>query len=859
MGIEQLKEAFLRPSDEFGPLPFWFWNDMLDEEEIRRQILDFRKKGVPGFIIHPRKGVPKSIPYLSDRYMHYVKAAVELAEEYGMRVILYDEAMYPSGSAHGMVVKSDPGLAARCLRMEEVNGREGVFTAPALEPGEELIAMAAVRLENGRAVESVAQSLQGLSCRFVPEREGNWHVFCFIEGFSGGTIRGIHEEEDDGEPNAPAAADLLNPAAVDAFIRLTHERYYEVLARHFGHTVIAMFTDEPDVLGRNHRSGVQPWTRGFLEDCLAQGMTRSDLPGLWLDMGERTQEIRRNFSHAVNRRLETVYYGKLSDWCSAHRIALTGHPHESQDIGLLNRFQIPGQDLVWRLVGPEDDKGLSGKDSTQIKCASDAARHRGIRRNANECFGCCGPDGVQWAFSMDDMKWYMDWMFVRGVNQLYPHAFFYSVEGEVRYAERPPDVGPNNIWWEDYEQISRYMKRLSWLNTDSHNVTPVAVLCRADELPWKSVRKLYQNQIEFNYLEQSLLLSERCRVENGQIRIEKQQYRYLLVEDPALLTAPVKEKLAAFAKEGGKLLSADGRSVLTDVLPRDAVLTPPAPDLRVSHVVKEGVHFYLLTNEGESVIEGGLQVPVPGMAEFWDPWSGGMAKAKRLETPGQEGEGLCIFLRLQRRESAILCVTERDGHSGRPGEYDGRTEGYGGRTEEIDNGQQEKKAPELTTWIPVRWNGALLSPACAGGDCTDAACADGKGRALPGLGSWTQQPGLRRCTGRADYRFVFMLTKEQAELLSKKNRDKTLPGAAGQRKPALLLDLGQVGEIARVWVNGADCGVGMWAPYRFDLTGPVKEGENELRIEVRNSMANRLEDAGRPSGLLGPVRLKILE
>ena len=37
--------------------------------------------------------------------MHYVKHAVMEAEKRGMKVILYDEAMYPSGSAMAWLLK----------------------------------------------------------------------------------------------------------------------------------------------------------------------------------------------------------------------------------------------------------------------------------------------------------------------------------------------------------------------------------------------------------------------------------------------------------------------------------------------------------------------------------------------------------------------------------------------------------------------------------------------------------------------------------------------------------------------------------------------------------------------------------
>lgn len=119
MSLESLRRSFLQPPDEFTPIPFWFWNDELDEAELRRQIRDFRDHGVMGFVIHPRKGLPRSIPYLSERYLHFVRVAVAEAAALNMQVVLYDEAMYPSGSAHGMVVAENPAWASRCLTMAE--------------------------------------------------------------------------------------------------------------------------------------------------------------------------------------------------------------------------------------------------------------------------------------------------------------------------------------------------------------------------------------------------------------------------------------------------------------------------------------------------------------------------------------------------------------------------------------------------------------------------------------------------------------------------------------------------------------------------------------------------------------------
>ena len=102
------------------------------------------------------------------------------------------------------------------------------------------------------------------------------------------------------------------------------------------------------------------------------------------------------------------------------------------------------------------------------------------------------------------MKWYLNWLFVRGVNLIYPHAFYYSVRGQ-RGDERPPEVGMHNPFWPQYHKLSDYIKRMCCLNTDSVNMARVAILCSEENLSWKLAKPLYTNQIEFNYLERELL------------------------------------------------------------------------------------------------------------------------------------------------------------------------------------------------------------------------------------------------------------------------------------------------------------------------------------------------------------------
>lgn len=69
-------------------------------------------------------------------------------------------------------------------------------------------------------------------------------------------------------------------------------------------------------------------------------------------------------------------------------------------------------------------------------------------------------------------------------------------------------------------------------------------------------------------------------------------------------------------------------------------------------------------------------------------------------------------------------------------------------------------------------------------------------------------------------------------------------------KPAntTLLDLGDVHDIATVYVNGQPCGTAWCSPYRVDISTAVRKGKNTLKIVVVNTWANALfgSDLGTP-------------
>ena len=64
--LAQIRKLTLTPFRRFGPVPFWFWNDDLDRNELLRQLRAFHDAGCGGVIPHARVGLSRRIGYLSD-------------------------------------------------------------------------------------------------------------------------------------------------------------------------------------------------------------------------------------------------------------------------------------------------------------------------------------------------------------------------------------------------------------------------------------------------------------------------------------------------------------------------------------------------------------------------------------------------------------------------------------------------------------------------------------------------------------------------------------------------------------------------------------------------------------------------
>lgn len=828
--VAELSGNFAEPPQRFGPVGFWFLNDRCDPAELTRQLEEFAAAGFGGISPCARIGLDPEVGYLTEAWFAVMDHVMAECRRLGLQVILYDEASYPSGSANGLVVEANPEHMARGLVLgdsvvvvdgsiagtdpataaakqvwtgspkttwqrdssgptpDRVTGDDVEFWRPTTGRSlvDRLVAVVAGELDEADRVRVGTVRLLGVGEHNLvrltaAEFPGRWRLMAVFDVPSGGRIRGAYGHNDDGSPLAPAAANLLDPAAVASFLRLTHDAYHEHLGQWFGDPIVGMFTDEPHVLGRSHRLDARPWTPQLVDD-LAAAVAASDehrvddalvlLPSLFVAYDD-DHGFADLFDRTVADRLSRVYYGAQRRWCDNHGIALTGHPSAPNELTALDNFTWPGQDIVWRWVLP-GETALHGHESGTARSAASVARQRGVRTVLTEVLGAYG-----WRLSLDEVKWLLDWNLVRGTTTFLLHALFASVRDNRAY-ESEPDLGLHNAWWPHFPAVARFLQRTTMTFGSLDPVAEVAVLVTDDAAPTDEVAVLYRHQVGFDY------------VSPAQLRQARGRYR-AVVGTRAVAATPEWEAarssglaMHVLPGPGDEHGDEHGDPWWEDYAPTAIrVAAGERAELRLGRwqAAYRRTAWWFAVNEGE----GPLLLEIPADAEVWDPWTGHQ----------WQSSGTVL---LERRGSLIIAPAG-------------------------------SSAP-----LPVRPSPAELPGGARGLTGWQVSRADGRTWAGPQLGDWTGTEELETFAGSVRYRTVVSLRE--------------LPTAP------VPLDLGVVGELARVEVNGVAVAELLWAPYRTEIDPALLHlGDNVIQVLVTNSSANAFEGALRPSGLIGPIVL----
>ena len=562
-------EKFAAPSKEFGIMPFWFWNGEMSYDEIEYQIREYKAKGCPGFYIHARFGVREELGYMNEAWLDRVKFTIEKAQEEGLLIWIYDEYNWPSGTCGQTLMKDHPEMTNVYLQLIEGDLPGQFFTFMEgtdsryndLEQSEPIYACAIKTEDLEKGNYEIVDLMPSLSFDKVITWEapkGPWKLFYFIERKSSWY------------------ADVLNPETTKKFIEYTHELYKNYLQGELADQIGGFFTDEPAMhyfeTGRDNF--IIPWTKkmfGIFRERNGYDL-KKNLPKLFFDCGGDTEQVRYDFWSTLTDQYQKSYFKPIADWCEENKVAFTGHllyeeslrMHARVDGNLFRHYEhmdVTGVDHLYPRIGTREMEN----EHVALKLASSAAHQNGSPRLICESLG-----GSYWDCTMERMKWIGDWEYVLGVNQLIPHGFHYSVEGE-RKRDWPPSMFYQFTWWEQYGLFNDYMTRLGYVFTGGEHVAKLAVLYPMNSI-WANYvpekRDKIGNAIEndFNFLTDRLLrlhidfefldedvLADRCEIKDGKICIGEEKYEMLLLPPVTHIKAKTLDTLERFVAGGGKL------------------------------------------------------------------------------------------------------------------------------------------------------------------------------------------------------------------------------------------------------------------------------------------------------------------
>lgn len=438
-----------------------------------------------------------------------------------------------------------------------------------------------------------------------------------------------------------------------------------------------------------------------------------------------------------------------------------------------------------------------------------------------EVFGAYG-----WAEDTPLMKYLIDFLLVRGINYFVPHAF----DSRFPDPDCPPHFGieGKDPSFDGFTALMHYTNKAAHLLYGATHVAKVALLY-TDENQWSSYKeaamgmsetamKLYDAHIDFDIVPLDYLGRERIR--DGRLCLGDEAFECLVIPYADHLATDVAAVLDGMRAEGLKLIFVNRRpqnyptddevfplDELADRLTErgmgDVIFEDGYAKVRVYHGRRDGSDLFMLANEERRRIHTTVTLPCHGEFARVDP-----ANEACFKDFTEDGK---ICLSLEPSQSLFLVF---------------------GRCEELD----DVPKPMETEVIGPEFELSLAH-------YEDLNTFESRGR-FDHFFNVTGPDFKPDFSGLMRYRFQINGQKK------------------GRR---VLLDLGRVEQSARLVVNGSDLGVRFSAPYSFDVTEVLREGENDVCVTVGNTLAQAVRDRFSfnlliaPAGLLGEIRLQYFE
>ena len=780
----------------------WWWlGSALNEADMQWSLRQYAQAGIGTVEITPIYGVQgneaNELSFLSPPWMRMLQAVEDEARERGILVDMNCGTGWPFGGP------TTPIEEATC---------KAVFLVDTVLAGHAPV----------RQLDSREQPFARLLCeRRHPLTEGRQLV---IRLYMSRTRQMVKRAAPGGEGYV-----------IDHFDRQAVRHYLERFDKAFANNATTLphsfFNDSYEVYGAN-------WTptllsefrrrRGYaLEDRLPQ------LLGLQDDGNQTLSDYRETLSDLL---LEN-FTQQWTAWAHAHN-ALTRNQAHGSPANLLDIYaavdipEIEGFGLSsFGIKGLRTDHGYTRKndsDVSMLKYASSAAHVMGRPHVSSETFTWLTE---HFRTSLSQMKPDLDLMFTCGVNRMFFHGTCYSPPsapwpGWKFYAS--VDMSPTNSIWRDAPYLMQYIERcqsflqMGQSDNDFLVYLPVRDMWRQRLAPGergllmqfdihsmarkapqfiRSIQRIDSLGYDCDYISDRQL--QRVRVVDGQLLTEGgTRYSGLIIPSGTTIDERLRSTLSAITSQAAHLVIYGEDDAQMSRLAKAEPMRSQL-HLRAIRRQNDSGHHYFIANLTPADVEAFVPLAVGYAAATWFNPMDGSTRPATIDS-GR------LHIRLRSGESRILL-----------------TQGTGQRPALDASHASGPIMVHAPSYVPLcidltahPWTLSFLS----------SAPKVDKTFRLPRLQTWEtlDDDSVRATMGTGVYTTTFSMKARDAE-------------------GAWNIELGDVRESARVYLNGKFLGCAWAAPFSLSCQDALRKGKNTLRIEVTNLPANRIAELDRQS------------
>ena len=536
---------------------------------------------------------------------------------------------------------------------------------------------------------------------------------------------------------------------------------------------------------------------------------RTKLPEL-LGQVDDGNQVLADYRETLSDMLLENFTQQWVAWAHKHGVKVRNQAHGSP-ANLLDLYaavdipEIEGFGLSeFGIKGLRTDPGKTRKndsDVSMLKYASSAAHVMGKPFTSSETFTWLTE---HFRTSLSQMKPDLDLMFTCGVNHVYFHGSCYTPKDDAWpgwkfYAS--VDMSPTNSIWRDVPYLTKYIERCQsflqlgqpdndflvylpvrdmWHQRDKNNTLLMQfdIHSMAKKAPQfiRSILTIDSLGYDCDYISDRQLA--KVHVENGMLVTEGgTRYKALIIPSGTTIDSRLQTLLAPISSYIIK-----GEDAAEMAKHAQAEIMKTNFGLRaIRRRTAEGWHYFIV-NLTPHDIEGDVTLAVPFESATWfNPMNGDISQASVL--------GGLVHISLKSGESRILQTS-------------GESKPYVAPATQV--------AEEIDIQGP--WTLSF----------TDESPKVGGTFRLGKLQTWESLSDSAAVTmGTGVYTTTFKLSARQA----------------GKR---WLINLGDVRESARVYINGQFVGCAWAVPFILDCGSALRKGTNTLRIEVTNLPANRI-------------------